>query len=208
MASTLENHSSREEKVDPANYSNNHGLEKVESDDPATSDNNRSPSDKELRTGTGRQNYTSDGKRILTEDEAWDSLGFTWPTWKKWMLLSSIFAVQVSMNFNTSVYPSAVKPLAKYWDISQQDARVGQMIFLIFYAFGCELWAPWSEEFGRWPILQVSLFLVNIWQIPAALAPNWASIVVARALVCKILARESYASSQICRVVSAQQADR
>ena len=25
-----------------------------------------------------------------------------WPTWKKWMLLSSIFTVQVSMNFNTS----------------------------------------------------------------------------------------------------------
>ena len=178
-----------EKKVDQANDSDNQGLEKVESGDPGISDNDRSPSDKELRTSDSRQKYTPNGKRVLTEDEAWDKLGFTWPTWKKWMLLSSIFAVQVSMNFNTSVYPSAVKPLARYWDISQQDARVGQMIFLIFYAFGCELWAPWSEEFGRWPVLQISLFLVNIWQIPAALAPNWASIVVARALVWMILAR-------------------
>lgn len=56
------------------------------------------------------------------------------------------------------------------------------MIFLVFYAFGCELWAPWSEEFGRWPVLQLSLFFVNIWQILAALAPNFGSLIVARAL--------------------------
>ena len=56
------------------------------------------------------------------------------------------------------------------------------MIFLVTYAFGCELWAPWSEELGRKPILQLSLFLVNIWQLPAALAPNFASLMVARAL--------------------------
>ena len=54
------------------------------------------------------------------------------------------------------------------------------MIFLILYAFGCELWAPWSEELGRKPILQLSLFLVNIWQIPVGIAPNFATIMVGR----------------------------
>ena len=33
-------------------------------------------------------------------------------------------------------------------------------------------WAPWSKEFGRWPILQTPLGLVNLWQIPCALTPN------------------------------------
>lgn len=75
------------------------------------------------------------------------------------------------------------------------------MIFLICYAFGCELWAPWSEELGRRWTLQASLFLVNsmsahttirkriyadfvclVWQVLAALAPNFGSIIVARAL--------------------------
>ncbi|KAI9867090.1 MAG: hypothetical protein M1830_005857 [Pleopsidium flavum] len=56
------------------------------------------------------------------------------------------------------------------------------MIFLVAYAFGSELWAPWSEELGRWPVLQLSLFLVNIWQIPCALAPNFGTIVVGRFL--------------------------
>ncbi|GJC78122.1 efflux pump atB [Colletotrichum liriopes] len=96
--------------------------------------------------------YTPDGKRIITEDECYHLLGYTWPTWKKWMLLSSIFAVQVSMNFNTSVFPSAVTPISEAFH-NKADVEC-----------------------------RCSLFLVNMWQILAALAPNFGSIVVARAL--------------------------
>lgn len=123
-----------------------------------------------------------DGKRELTDNDCYEKLGFCFPWYKKWAILSVIFTVQMSMNFNTSVYPNAVKPLAEHFHVSEQAARVGQMIFLVTYAFGCELWAPWSEEFGRWPIMQLSLFLVNIWQIPCALAPNFGTIIVCRAL--------------------------
>jgi MFS family permease len=126
-----------------------------------------------LRTG---------GKPELTEDECYDKLGFCFPTWKKWTILSVIFLVQMSMNFNTGVYSNAVPGLTEEFHISEQAARVGQCVFLVAYAFGCELWAPWSEEFGRWPIMQLSLFLVNIWQIPCALAPNYGTIVVCRVL--------------------------
>ncbi|KAK2606247.1 hypothetical protein QQS21_003295 [Conoideocrella luteorostrata] len=125
---------------------------------------------------------TEDGKHIITEEDCYDALGYSWPSWKKWMLLSSIFAVQLSMNFNTSVYPNNITLLSEYFEVSEQKARVSQCVFLVLYAFGCELWAPWSEEFGRWPILQCSLFLVNIWQILGGLAPNFATIVVARGL--------------------------
>ncbi|KAJ5642356.1 hypothetical protein N7490_006356 [Penicillium lividum] len=123
-----------------------------------------------------------DSPRELKENECYDKLAYSWPRWKKWTYLIAVAFVQVSMNFNTSVFPNAVKPLSKAFDISQQHARTGQMAYLVTYSIGCELWAPWSEEFGRWPILQLSMFLINIWQLPAALAPNWGSIVVARAL--------------------------
>ena len=133
---------------------------------------------------TEKQSVRSDGKRELKEEDCYEKLAYCWPRWKKCMYLAAIAGVQISMNFNTSVYPIAVKPLAEYWGISEQHARTGQMAYLVTYSIGCELWAPWSEEFGRWPILQLSMFLINIWQIPAALAPNWGTIVVARALVC------------------------
>ena len=121
-------------------------------------------------------------KRELTEDDCYDKLGFCFPWHKKWSIITVIFVVQMSMNFNTSTFSNAVPQLSEHFRISEQAARVGQMIFLVTYAFGCELWAPWSEEFGRWPIMQLSLLLVNIWQIPCALAPNFGTMVVCRGL--------------------------
>lgn len=118
----------------------------------------------------------------LAEDDCYDELGFSFPTWKKWGILTVIFIVQVSMNFNTSLYSNAVTGISEEFNVSKQAARAGAAIFLITYAFGCELWAPWSEELGRKPILQASLFLVNIWQLPVAFAPNFATILVGRAL--------------------------
>lgn len=43
-------------------------------------------------------------------------------------------------------------------------------------------WAPWSEEFGRRRILQLSLLLVNLCCLVVALANNFATIVAFRAL--------------------------
>ncbi|CAM1508619.1 Fc.00g054670.m01.CDS01 [Cosmosporella sp. VM-42] len=121
-------------------------------------------------------------KYEITEDDCYDELGYTFPKWKKWYILTVIFWVQVSMNFNTSLYSNAIPGIAEEFSVSEQAARCGAMIFLVLYAFGCELWAPWSEEFGRWPIMQASLFLVNVFQLPVALAPNFASVMVGRAL--------------------------
>lgn len=78
----------------------------------------------------------------------------------KWSTLTFIFAVQMSRNFNTSAYPNVVNPPTKVFHITGQAVPIRQMTFLVFCAFGCELWAPRSEEFGRVPILQISLGLV------------------------------------------------
>ncbi|KAL8830701.1 MAG: hypothetical protein Q9191_001283 [Dirinaria sp. TL-2023a] len=140
------------------------------------------PSTDEKKDRKGPVSLRDDGKIECTEEDNYQHTAYCFPKWKKWTILTVIFAVQVSMNFNTSVYPNVVIPLTKAFHVTGQAARTGQMIFLVCYAFGCELWAPWSEEFGRWPILQLSLFLVNIWQIPCALAPNFGTIVVCRGL--------------------------
>jgi MFS family permease len=128
------------------------------------------------------EQFASQDKLELTEEECYDQLGFSFPVWKKWTILSVIFLVQISMNFNTSLYSNALDGISAEFNVSTQAARCGAMIFLVLYAFGCELWAPWSEELGRKPILQASLFLVNVFQLPVALAPNFASLMVGRAL--------------------------
>lgn len=136
----------------------------------------------EIAANTEEGLYGDDDKIEITEEDCMDELGFTFSETKKWTILSVIFLVQVSLNFNTSLYSNGLKGISEEFGVSVQAARCGAMIYLVLYAFGCELWAPWSEEFGRWPILQLSIFLVNIFQLPVALAPNFASIMVGRAL--------------------------
>lgn len=88
----------------------------------------------------------------------------------------------LGINMNASMYSHGVTRISEEHSVSKQVARIPQMLFLVAYGFGCELWAPWSEEYGRWPIQQLSLFLVNIWQIPCALSNNFATYVVCRTL--------------------------
>lgn len=84
------------------------------------------------------------------------------------------------MNLNASLYANAISGLQRDFHIGPVDARVGQWLFLFTYAFGCELWAPWSEEYGRWPVMQLSLLFTNIWQIPCALATNYHTVLIGR----------------------------
>ncbi len=119
---------------------------------------------------------------ILSEENSPGITGFVFSTRKKWTILSVIYIVQISMNFNASVYNNAVPGMMAEFGISESTALIGQWIFLIAYAFGSELWAPWSEEFGRWPVLQGSLLFVNLFQIPCACSTNITTVIVARCL--------------------------
>ena len=123
---------------------------------------NRGPSNKQSLLGVDSEDLKAqgqqegrvvraDGKVELTEDDAYDKLGYTLPEWRKWSILVLILLIQTSMNSNASMYGFAVEGVAEEFQISETKARLGQFLFLITYAFGCELWAPWSEELGRWP---------------------------------------------------------
>ena len=123
-----------------------------------------------------------DGRYKLTEEAGYKHTGFSFSDGKKWYIISTIFLVQLSMNWNAAIYGNAIPGLKEDFGVGDGLVRIGQMVFLVAYAFGCELWAPWSEELGRKWVLQGSLFLVNIWQIGCALAPNFTSVIVFRGL--------------------------
>lgn len=120
--------------------------------------------------------------RLITREECKDKIGFGWSTKQKWLILSVIFIVQISMNFNASIFPGAIPGLAEKYDVSRETIRWGQFGFLIAYAFGCELWAPWSEEYGRFWSLQLSLVFVNLWQILCWLSPTTSGVIIGRIL--------------------------
>lgn len=182
---SLDNSLIREGMSEPRKSFSDHSTKADQDEDvilptPETSATTNVPSESDEKVE--ERPVRADGKIELREDECEEVHGYSFSTTKKWTILSVIFVVQSSMNFNASVYANAITPLSEEFNVSKQVVRIGQMIFLIAYGFGSEFWAPWSEEFGRWSVLQTSLFLVNIWQIPCALAPNFATIVVGRFL--------------------------
>ena len=73
---------------------------------------------------------------ILQMEDCYEELGFGFPSWKKWTILTVIFLVQVSMNFNTSLYSNGLEGISTTFGVSEQGARCGAMIFLVLYAFG------------------------------------------------------------------------
>ncbi|KAI1399253.1 major facilitator superfamily domain-containing protein [Hypoxylon fuscum] len=113
---------------------------------------------------------TEESLVILREIDCPESLATAWPSWKKWMVLTIVFIVQTSMNFNCSLYANGQAGIVREFNVKPQAAVSGAGVFLLTYAIGCELWAPWSEEFGRRLVLQASLLLVNVCCVIVALA--------------------------------------
>jgi MFS family permease len=125
-----------------------------------------------------------DSRVELTDKDAVaaSKLGFAFSDARKWSILTVVFWVQISMNYNASIYANAVPGMSKDFGISHFQARLGQMAFLVAYGFGCEFWAPFSEELGRKWIMQASLGLVNIFQLPCMLSKNFNTVLAARVL--------------------------
>lgn len=42
------------------------------------------------------------------------------------------------------MYSDALDGVVEKYGVSEAKANLGQALFLIAYAFGCELWAPWQ----------------------------------------------------------------
>lgn len=142
-------------------------------------DSTASPAKKPLSKAAARREKR---KRVLDLSTGRRYTAYAWSAQKKWAVILVLCLVQISMNWNAAIYANAIEGISKEFHVDIKTAALGQMVFLVTYAFGCELWAPFSEEFGRKWILQLSLFLVNIWQIPSAIAPNMTTMIVARAL--------------------------
>jgi MFS family permease len=83
------------------------------------------------------------------------------------------------------VYGNAIGGINKEYNLGDNhitNARAGMAWFLILYGIGCELWAPFSEEYGRVWFFQKCLGTVKKWQILAGASTQWSMVLTARLL--------------------------
>jgi len=126
--------------------------EKYTQDDDAAAAPPPPPAGRDPEKQAKMEKLGTNDKYEITEDDCYDELGYSYSDKKKWYILTIIFIVQVSMNFNTSLYGNAIGGISKEFDVSKQGARVGAAIFLILYAFGCELWVSLHSNTSAWII--------------------------------------------------------
>ncbi|KUI70194.1 hypothetical protein VM1G_06306 [Cytospora mali] len=128
------------------------------------------------------QHHTRTVRRVITEQEAWEHTAHNYKRHRKRSILVILWMIQIAMNMNGSLWANTEAGLSSYYNFSIHKVSLGNMAFLISYAFGCEVWAPWSQELGRKWLMQSSLLLVSILTAVIPFAPNFTTVIILRLL--------------------------
>lgn len=93
-----------------------------------------------------------------------------WSNIKKWFQLFLYLSAEVWVQVISSIFAPATEDAAHATGVSEPAMRTVQAIFLFGFALGPIVVAPVSEDYGRRPILLLSVLVVGLCQIPCALA--------------------------------------
>lgn len=107
---------------------------------------------------------------------------YNWPLRKKIgvTLASGTFVFVVS--FSSSAFAPARAAAASQFHTSEVVMSLPVSLFITGYALGPLIWAPISEVIGHASLLVIGLVGCGLFQIPFALAPNTAALLISRFL--------------------------
>lgn len=106
-----------------------------------------------------------------------------WSKRRKWYI--SAFASWLNILFSASISDISLgfEQISKDLHVSLEVVTLaGLTMHCLGAGIGILFWGPLSERYGRRPIAIVSQFLLFIFQLPAALAPNIGTLIVFRFL--------------------------
>ncbi|KAJ5706566.1 hypothetical protein N7488_006367 [Penicillium malachiteum] len=103
-----------------------------------------------------------------------------WPKWRKWYISIFVSMLNVFTTWCAGSISSGATGIQEAFGVSEEVTTLALSLYVLGYAIGPVLLAPLSEYFGRQPVYVVSWFLLFIFQLPLALAPNIGTILVCR----------------------------
>ena len=103
-----------------------------------------------------------------------------WSKMKKWYITCFASMLNVFSCLCAGGYSSGVPQLIAEFHVSGEVGTLGLSMYILGFAIGPMLLAPLSEYYGRNPVYLVSWFILVIFQIPLALAPNIGTVIVCR----------------------------
>ncbi|KAK7193893.1 hypothetical protein DPSP01_010145 [Paraphaeosphaeria sporulosa] len=73
----------------------------------------------------------------------------TWSTTKKWVGCVCMAFATLTVSFCSSAFSGGVRQILMEFDVSQEVVTLGISLFVLGFALGPLLWAPFSELYGR-----------------------------------------------------------
>lgn len=117
-----------------------------------------------------------------------------WSMLRKWTYTFIYAWAVISAAYGSSSLAGGLPLITEKYHVSDEVAALTVSLMVVGFLVGPLLWAPLSEQIGRRPVYFISFFLYTVINIPIALSPNIAGV-----LVCRFLAGV-FASSSLTNV--------
>ena len=98
----------------------------------------------------------------------------------KWTITFLQAFATLAVSFTSSVYSGAVGSIIEELHPSSEVAILGVSMFVVGFAVGPLIWAPFSEMYGRQKLLFITYMALTAFNAGAAGAPNMQTLIVMR----------------------------
>lgn len=103
-----------------------------------------------------------------------------WPMKKKVVIGASLGYVTLCAAFGSSIFSAATATVAGAFHVSTEVGILGISLYVLGFATGPILWAPFSELYGRRPPLLISSFGFSIFCIAVAVGKDLQTVLICR----------------------------
>ncbi|KAI4210577.1 MAG: hypothetical protein LQ351_006555 [Letrouitia transgressa] len=84
------------------------------------------------------------------------------------------------VSYTSAIFAPAISSASKVFDVGPEVGALGTTLYVLGFASGPLIWAPWSEVQGRkWP-LTISMLVGGIFTIASALAKDFQTLIICR----------------------------
>ncbi|KAJ5576427.1 Major facilitator superfamily domain general substrate transporter [Penicillium sp. DV-2018c] len=106
-----------------------------------------------------------------------------WPATQKWILMATIAIPLFLMPLSSTITTPAVNDIATEFHItSSVTGPLALSLFLLTYSMGPILLGPFSELYGRWPVLQAGTLFYLAFNLGAAFCTSMTQLLIFRLL--------------------------
>ena len=103
-----------------------------------------------------------------------------WPMSKKVWIGAMLAFDALSATVGSSIFSAATRSVEETFHVSQEVSTLGTSLFVLGYAFGPIMWAPFSELYGRRLPLVIGAFGFSIFAIATATAKDLQTVMLGR----------------------------